>query len=116
MAQLMENELRALRTHQKLVEAAQRTFRNKMRRINAERQRLVGHENDPEVLVRTGPGPTVEIFHDATEYCRRVNPNAVAAGRYDRLLLFEALNRDLRPCTACAWHLRSRRRRTSGVA
>lgn len=39
------------------------------------------------MLVRTGPGPAVEIFHDAERPCGRVSPHAVAKGKFARRLL-----------------------------
>jgi hypothetical protein len=116
LKKLAQRELEALRRHHQDVTAAQRILKRKVSAIESERQRLVGHENDPEVLVRTGPGPTVEIYHDAKDYCGRVNPDAIRSGRYERLLLFEALERGLRACSACAYGLRSRRHPTSGAA
>jgi hypothetical protein len=116
LQQLSQLELEAYRRHHKLVTTAQNNLKKRLRNIEAKRDRLTGHEDDPEVLVRTGAGPTVEIYHDAVDYCRRVNPSAVAGGRYERVLLFEAKERGLRPCTACAWNLKSRRRPTSGAA
>ncbi len=52
------------------------------------REKLARREEEDEVLVRNTPGPTVEIFQAATDYCGRVNA--------------EALDLDLRPCSACA--------------
>lgn len=110
MRQLDRRELDAFRSSDQEIAATRKKLRRKVDTINAERERLAGREDEPEVLVRTGPGPAVEIFHDAGNYCGRVSPSAVARGRYERVLLFEALDDGLRPCTACAGHLWSRRR------
>lgn len=73
---------------------------------------LKKRRRDPEVLIRTGPGPTVEIFHSAADPCGRVNPQSVDDGKYERVLLREASeDRGLRPCSACAVHLQPPKRR-----
>lgn len=107
---LAKRELDAHRQYRRAVVAAGRTLTTKLDAIKAELAKLDRYENDPEVLVRNGPGPAVEIFHAAGDYCRRVTAAAVARGRYDRMFLGEALERGLRPCSACAEHLVRRRR------
>jgi hypothetical protein len=114
--QLTQQELDARRTHYQAISNAQRVLRKRLDSVDKERERLEGHESDPEVLMRTGPGPTVRIFHSADDYCGRVDPRAVAHGGFKRLFLFEAEELGLRPCTACASGLRSRRRPTRHVA
>lgn len=85
--------------------------------LDEQRVRLRRRDRDPEVLVRTGPGPAVEIYHSAQEPCRRVHPEAVKQGKYERLLLREASeDRELRPCTACAAHLKPRRRKLRRIS
>jgi hypothetical protein len=93
------------------------SLNGKLRRIETAREALAGREDEDEVLVRNTPGPIVEIFHAATDYCGRVSAEAIRRGKYDRLFISEALDRELRPCSACATHLvRRRRRPTSGAA
>ncbi len=116
LLRLSQLELQAHRRHHKLVTTAQNDLKKRLRRIEAERERLTGHEHDPEVLFLICPGAPVDFYHDAVDYCRRVKPTAIADGRYEHLLLFEAKERGLRPCTACAYGLESRRRPTSEAA
>lgn len=117
MRALAAKEQTAYRTHHSAISAAQKALNGKLRRIEAAREALAGRDDEDEVLVRNTPGPTVEIFHAATDYCGRVSAQAIRRGKYDRLFISEALDRDLRPCSACASHLvRRRRRPTSGAA
>ncbi len=116
MRALANREETAYRTHHAAISAAQKALERKLRRIEALRKELARRTDEAEVLVRNSPGPRVEIFHSATEYCGRVNAAAVKRDKYDRLFISEALERDLRPCSACATHLVRRRRPTSGAA
>lgn len=112
---LDNRELEAYRLYNRVLSGAQGGLKTKLKNIKKERDALAGRQADPEVLVRTGPGPVVEIYHSSEAPCGRVHPDAVARGRYERLLLSEARrDRGLRPCSACASEPRRpvRRRRS----
>lgn len=111
MGEFAAREQSAYQVHYKAISDAQKKLGRKLKGIETEREAIAGRTDEAEVLVRNSPGPTVEIFHAATGHCRRVNASAIRRGRYDRLFLSEALERDLRPCSACATHLVSRWRR-----
>lgn len=54
-----------------------------------------------EVLVRSSPGPKVEVFHSVEAPCGRVHRKGGAADAFRATSLTRALERGLRPCSAC---------------
>jgi hypothetical protein len=93
---------RALERHADAVRTATEQLDATLSQVDAQLQQLETWRNDPVVFVRTGPGPTVEVFHSSEQPCGKVNPVMVEAGRFESVPVGEAVARGLRPCTACA--------------
>lgn len=115
LAALAARELQGYKNFEAAVRRARRGLKQVLERVERERALLVERREDPEVLVRTGPGPAVEIFHDAERPCGRVKPRALAQGKFARRFLGDVLEEELRPCSACATGL-IRQRPRKGAA
>lgn len=82
--------------------AALRSGSKAVRNLDAEIDAHKGRRGQAAVLVRRTAGPRVEIYHSAQHPCGR----AANRSSFQQILLGEAVDRGLRPCTACAWTLR----------
>lgn len=106
ITRLQRQRRKALEKHADAVRTATAELDNVLERVDRRLDQLKTWAHDPPVLVRNGPGPAVEVYHSLDDPCGKVNPVMVEAGRFDVMPLGEAVNRGLRPCSACGSQLR----------
>lgn len=82
--------------------ATLRSATKDLKGLDAEIEAHKGRKGQPAVLVRRTAGPTVQIYHSAEDPCGR----ATNRRSFQQILLGEAVDRGLRPCSACAGNLR----------
>jgi hypothetical protein len=100
---LLELE-KLLRRKEALLAKTKSDFERSLRDVaslNRAIEKHKGRREDPAVLVRQSPGPRVEIYHSAASPCGRASNR----GSFKKVLLGEALDTGLRPCSACAFWL-----------
>ena len=83
--------------HQRRLERIEESHAAEQARFEARRAKLDLWRHDPVVLVRVGPGPRPEVYHDITRTCGYLAPTTTV----ETQLLGEALERALRPCERC---------------
>ena len=100
---LIAEELAALqRFRADVLSALRRLDEDLATTVQVQAQEMRAQEPD-EVLVRRTAGPAVTVFHHPTRSCKRVVGKNRSRDSFKVLRRSVALDRGLKPCTACRW-------------